>query len=212
MRKFYLRYLSVFFFYFLCLCGYKPLLLFAADVNNTTTVFPVNINLVILIDDSKSMLTNDSIELRISATKSLIDIVKETTSKTEGLNYSIKIVTFGVNQNAIRQLNGLKNEFHVTTITPKELPKSDFRPVLQHALNEFQATSLKSGDMRAVILVTDGRPQLTDISLTTREVLDYFNASTFTNIRDQFKRRGIELFVLGIGDKKIAMTANNGWY
>ncbi|MBW2660521.1 MAG: VWA domain-containing protein [Deltaproteobacteria bacterium] len=186
--------------------------MFAADVNNTTTVFPVNINLVILIDDSKSMLTNDSIELRISATKSLIDIVKETTSKTEGLNYSIKIVTFGVNQNAIRQLNGLKNEFHVTTITPKELPKSDFRPVLQHALNEFQATSLKSGDMRAVILVTDGRPQLTDISLTTREVLDYFNASTFTNIRDQFKRRGIELFVLGIGDKKIAMTANNGWY
>jgi hypothetical protein len=167
---------------------------------------PANLDVILLIDNSWSMSKGDPAtgtppsdpeELRIRAAKFLVDYLRAN-AETLGANYRVGVVIFGGVVSDVTPLRLLQDDTVRDSIRAEEIRLTDFRGPLQFALREFEAKGFGTGNKMAVILLTDGRPDLTGPPMTEQELRDYFE--DLAPLVGELREGGVSLFVLGIGD------------
>ena len=167
---------------------------------------PVDLDIILLIDNSMSMSHEDPVTgappgdpegLRIRAAKFLVDYLGAN-AETLGASYRVGVASFGGVVNDVVPLRLLQDDTVREGIHAEEIQFTDFRGPLQFALREFRAKSLDTGNKMATILLTGGRPQLTDAPVTEQELRSYFE--NLAPLVGEFQEGGASLFVLGIGD------------
>lgn len=168
---------------------------------------PVNLDIILLIDNSWSMSHQDPVteappsdpeELRVRAAKFLVDYLRANAEILEA-NFRVGAASFGGVVSDTVSLRLLRDEAVREGIHAEEILHTDFRAPLQFALRELEAGA-GTDHRTAVILLTDGRPQLTDDPMTEPELRAYFEdlGSLIGDLREE----GASLFVLGIGDAR----------
>jgi hypothetical protein len=158
---------------------------------------PVNLDVILLIDNSTGMSEVDPEELRIRAEKFLVDYLR-VNADASGANHRVGVASFGGTVGDVIPLRLLQDNVVRDGIHAEEIELIDFRGPLQFAFREFRAKSLGAGNEMAIILLTGGRPQLTDIPMTSQELRAYFEE--LAPLVGELQEEGISLFVLGIGD------------
>lgn len=166
---------------------------------------PVNLDVILLIDNSMSMSRwssatgappSDPEGLRVQAAKFLVDYLRAN-AETLGANYRVGVVSFGGRVSDVIPLRVLQDDTVRDAIRVESIEATDFGGPLQFALQEFRAKSFGTGNKMAAILFTDGRPGLPN-PLTGQELAEYFDA--LGPLVDELREGGGSLFVLGIGD------------
>jgi hypothetical protein len=167
---------------------------------------PANLDVILLIDNSLSMSDADPVTgappsdpegLRIQAAKFLVDYLKAN-AETLGADYRVGVVSFGGVVGDLVPLRLLQDDTVRDGIHTEEIQFTDFRGPLQFALREFRAKSFGTGNRMAVVLFTDGRPNLTDAPVTEQELRAYFE--DLAPLVGELQDGGVSLFFLGIGD------------
>ena len=165
---------------------------------------PVSLDVILLIDNSMSMSRavagappSDPEELRVRAAKFLVDYLRAN-AETVGANYRVGVGSFGGVVSDVTPLRLLQDDTVRDSIRAEEIRLTDFRGPLQFALREFEARGFGTGNKMAVILFTDGRPDLTGIPMTEQELGAYFE--DLAPLVNELQDGGVSLFVLGIGD------------
>ena len=162
-----------------------------------------DLDIILLIDNSSSMSGGDFVsdpdELRIRAARFLVDYL-QANAETLGANYRVGVISFGGEVGDTIPLRLLRDDTLGDHIRPDNIPFTDFREPLQVALQELKAQSFGYGHNMAVILFTDGRPELED-----GELVDYFqddedDDADLASLVSALEQEGAPLFVLGIGD------------
>ncbi len=126
---------------------------------------PKPLDVILLIDSSPSTGDTDPKGWRISASRFLLDYL-QATSQVLRVNYRAGVANFGGRIGATTPLRLLEGGIVQGTIVSETISYTDFRPPLDWALREFRARSFGVGNAMAVILFTDGNPQLTQQPLT----------------------------------------------
>lgn len=171
----------------------------------TTEALPLDV--ILLIDSSPSMEKTDPDNLRISAARFLLDYL-EATSEVLGLDYFAGLVNFGgqVSETPIRlqSVGSLDREL----VIAEEIRYTDFRPALDKAFKYLKPQGPAS--TKAVILFTDGHPQLTDNELSDKQKENYFLGTRIANDKkspeqmkelvEKLREEEIQLFVVAVGD------------
>ena len=169
---------------------------------------PVNLDVILLIDNSLSMSHEDPVTgappsdpegLRIQAAKFLVDYLRAN-AETSRANHRAGVVSFGGVVGDVASLRLLQENTVRDGIRAEEIQFTDFRGPLQFALREFRAKSFGTGNRMAAVLFTDGRPQLTGTPMTEQELRDYFE--DLAPLVGELREGGVSLFVLGIGDAR----------
>ncbi len=168
---------------------------------------PVNLDVILLIDNSTSMSRgtwetgappSDPEGLRIQAAKFLVDYLRANAETLEA-NYRVGVVSFGGKVSDVISLRLLQDDTVRDSIRLEQIDSTDFGGPLQFALQEFRAKSFGAGNKLAVILFTDGRPKLPGtLLMAEQELLEYFE--DLTPLIDELQEGGASLFLLGIGD------------
>jgi hypothetical protein len=162
---------------------------------------PVNLDVILLIDNSMSMSEgeppSDPEGLRVRAARFLVDYLWAN-AETAGANYRVGVVSFGGVVSDVIPLRLVGDEAVRDGIRAEEIEYTDFQGSLEYALREFRAKSFDTGNRTAVILLTDGRPNPAGRGLTDVELEAYF-ADLAPLVRD-LEEGGAALYVLGIGD------------
>ena len=167
---------------------------------------PVSLDVILLIDNSWSMShgnpvtgvpPSDPEELRIRAAKFLVDYLRANAETVEA-NYRVGVVSFGGEVSDVIPLRLLQDDTVREGIQAEEIRRTDFLGPLQFATKEFREKSFGTGNRMAVILLTDGRPNLTDVPMSEQELLDHFE--DLAPLVGELQEGGVSLFVLGIGD------------
>ena len=167
---------------------------------------PVSLDVILLIDNSRSMSHEDAVTgappsdpegLRIWAAKFLVDYLRAN-AETLGANYRVGMVSFGGVVSDTVSLRLLHDDTVREGIHAEVIQFTDFHGPLQFALGEFRAKSIGTGNKMAVILLTDGRPHLADAPVTEQELRAYFE--DLAPLVGELQAREANLFVLGIGD------------
>ena len=169
---------------------------------------PVNLDVILLIDNSMSMSHEDAVTgappsdpegLRIRAAKFLVDYLRAN-AETLRANYRVGAGSFGEAVSDAISLGLLQDETVREGIHAEVIRLTDFRGPLQFALQEFEARSLGTGNKMAVVLFTDGCPNLTDAPMTEQELRAYFE--DLAPLVGELQEGGVSLFILGIGEQK----------
>ncbi|MDY6877153.1 MAG: vWA domain-containing protein [Chloroflexota bacterium] len=154
-----------------------------------------------LIDNSWSMSRedppSDPEELRIHAARFLVDYLR-TIADTRGANYRVGVVSFGGEVSSVIPLRLLQDGTVRDDIHAEEIQFTDFRAPLLFTTQEFKTKSFGTGNKMAVILFTDGRPNMMDAPMSEQELLDYFE--DLAPLVGELEDGGVSLFVLSIGD------------
>ncbi len=167
---------------------------------------PVSLDVILLIDNSWSMShgnpvtgvpPSDPEDLRIRAAKFLVDYLRAN-AEALGANYRVGVVSFGGEVGDVIPLRLLQDDTVREGIQAEEIRRTDFLGPLQFATKEFREKSFGTGNRMAVILLTDGRPNLTDVPMSEQELLDHFEDLAL--LVGELQEGGVSLFVLGIGD------------
>jgi hypothetical protein len=175
---------------------------------------PANLDVILLIDNSLSMSHADPVTgappsdpegLRIQAAEFLVDYLRAN-AETLGADYRVGVVSFGGVVSDVIPLRPLQDGAVREGIQAEEIQFTDFGGPLQFALREFRAKSFGTGNRMAVVLFTDGRPNLTDAPVTEQEVLDCFG--DLAPLVGELQDGGVSLFFLGIGD---AQENSDNW-
>ncbi len=157
---------------------------------------PGSLDVIMLIDNSTSMIGNDPDGLRVRAAKFLVDYLRAN-AEAMGTNYWVGVANFGREIGDTVSLHLLQDDTIRDRIHEERLGQTDFHPPLQFARNELRR-DFDSGKKMAVILFTDGRPQLTGTPMTEDELQSYFG--DLVPLVNELQNRDVSLFVLGIGD------------
>ncbi|MCK4473254.1 MAG: VWA domain-containing protein, partial [Anaerolineae bacterium] len=169
---------------------------------------PVNLDVILLIDNSMSMSHADLVTgappsdpegLRVRAAKFLVDYLRAN-AETSRANHRAGVVSFGGVVGDVASLRLLQENTVRDGIRAEEIQFTDFRTPLQFALREFRAKSFATENRMAVVLFTDGRPQLTGTPMAEQELRDYFD--DLAPLAGELQEGGVSLFVLGIGDAR----------
>jgi hypothetical protein len=167
---------------------------------------PANLDVILLIDNSWSMSHGDPATgtppsdpegLRVRAAKFLVDYLR-VNAETLGANYRVGVGSFGGVVSDVVSLRLLQDDTVRDAIHAEEIQFTDFRGPLQFALQEFEVKGFGTGNKMAVILLTDGRPDLTGPPMTEQELRDYFE--DLAPLVGELQEGEVSLFVLGIGD------------
>jgi len=186
-----------------------------------TDTGPVNLDVILLMDNSQSMTdTSDPDELRIRAAQLLVDRLSKN-AEVFDLRHRVGVVSFGFRVTEITPLTELPNNTVRDSIRAESIPGSDFREPLDVALRQFQENSFGTGSRKAVILFTDGRPQVTDVPLTDPELEAYFKDEAEDVLKDdkgnltdriqKLKAEDVRIFVVAIGDDREGLTDEKNW-
>ena len=188
----------------LLLIAFLPTRLLAQRPDDQT----VNLDIILLIDNSWSMSNEDPVTedppsdpegLRIRAAKFLVDYLRAN-ADTLDANFRVGVVSFGGVVSDTMPLRLLQDETVREGIGAEEILFTDFRGPLRFAHREFRASSFGSSNKKAVILFTDGRPQLTDNPMSEQELEAHFD--DLAPLVGDLQGGGASLFVLGIGDAR----------
>jgi len=183
-------------------CGHIWTCAYAEDSKDVKNA--INIDLIILIDSSTSMSKRGYGLLRLSIPKSLIEKFKSKTGSN--INYNVGIASFEANLKKIKPLYSNAGTFNLDDLNQNNisgLGYTDFREPLEYALNEFSNRNSRTDSIKSVIVITDGRPQLTNDPLSEQELSDYFSDSALLSIRAEFEKNKIQLFIVALGDQAI---------
>ncbi|HEB78317.1 MAG TPA: VWA domain-containing protein, partial [Methylothermaceae bacterium] len=180
----------------------------AQGEQSPTSVTPLDV--ILLIDSSPSMEKTDPDQLRVHAARFLLDYL-EATSQVLGVNYRGGVVNFGGTIGKTASLRPLQGGAVRDSIVAERIPFTDFRPPLDFALREFRARSFGSGNTMAIVLFTDGEPQLGKERLSQQDKERYFRGEEIEGDASQLKldqlvgelqTAGVEIFVVAIGDAR----------
>ncbi len=167
---------------------------------------PANLDVILLIDNSMSMSHADLVTgappsdlegLRIRAAKFLVDYLRAN-AETSRANHRAGVVSFGGVVGDVASLRLLEDDAVREGIRAEEIQFTDFRGPLQFALREFRAKSFGTGNRMAIVLFTDGRPNLADAPVTEQELRTYYE--NLAPLVGELQEGGASLFILGIGD------------
>lgn len=169
-----------------------------------------NLDVILLIDNSQSMSdTSDPRELRIRTAQRIVDRLSEH-AETFDLRHRVGVVSFGIGVTRTIQLKELPNNTVRNGISAEKIPGSDFREPLDIALQQFRDYSFGTGNRKAVILFSDGRPQLTENPLMKEELAAYFSERSEEVLRDgkgnltdrirKLEAEGVQIFLVAIAD------------
>lgn len=182
---------------------------FSLIAKETHKVTPLDI--ILLIDCSPSTKFTDPENIRINAARLLIDYL-EATSELLGINYRAGVINFGGELGETIPLSSLIDNRISQSLRAEIIPYTDFRVPLKFALNEFRAKSFGTGNRQALILFTDGSPQLTDKLLSFEEKKYYFSGKSLKSDKGDFKslklnqqilkliNSGVQIYVVATGD------------
>ncbi|MFZ1598833.1 MAG: vWA domain-containing protein, partial [Anaerolineae bacterium] len=171
---------------------------------------PKPLDVILLIDSSPSTRETDRSGWRISASRFLLDYL-QATSQVLRVNYRAGVANFGGRMGATTPLRLLEGGIVQGTIVSETVSYTDFRPPLDWALREFRARSFGVGNAMAIILFTDGNPQLTDQRLAAEQKAQYFTgqplAGDASELRlpglvKELQDAGITVLTVGIGDAR----------
>jgi len=177
----------------------------SASVWGQETGSPVNLDVILLIDNSMSMSywnsttgtpPSDPEGLRIQAAKFLVDYLRAN-AEALGANYRVGVASFGGRVSDVIPLRVVQDDAVRDAIRVEYIQATDFGAPLQFTLQEFRAKSFGAGNEMAAILFTDGRPGLPN-PLAGEELGEYFDS--LGPLVDELREGGASLFVLGIGD------------
>ena len=166
------------------------------------------LDIILLLDSSPSTRTTDPNNLRISAARFLLDYL-EATSQVLGVNYRAGVVNFGARIGETVPLRPLQGGVVRDALVAEEIPYTDFRPALDFALKEFRSRSFGTNNIMAVILFTDGNPQLTANPLSVQDKVHYFRgekiegdeiAYRMDQLVSDMQDSNVTLFVVAVGD------------
>ncbi|MCX6031840.1 MAG: VWA domain-containing protein [Chloroflexi bacterium] len=170
------------------------------------------LDLVILIDNSPSMITADSGNQRVNGARLIVDYLRADANMT-GAFHRIGVANFGKEIGKQVSLtapqDGIRN-----AIQPESLPSTDFVVPLRFARDEFRrAKSRDSGRSMAIILLTDGQPEPRDRELSEDELIEYFDPEqldegSLAAVLRELQQSGVQIFVLGLGEAQENM---NDW-
>lgn len=164
-----------------------------------------SLDIILLMDSSVEVQGKDPDNLRVTAGRYLVDylyVLSEIAGGTNrvgmanfGSRLSESIQTLqpitGANRNEIRQ-----------AIQPEVITGTDFVPALNFALDDFRTTQSTEAKTRAVILLTNGHPNL-DVTWTDNlngVVDDDGNELNLKKVVEQLKKEGILVFVISLND------------
>lgn len=175
---------------------------------------PTNLDIILLIDNSRSMseanprdprTPTDPDALRVRAARFLVDYLRAD-EETLGGNYRVGVVSFGGTVGDFQPLRLLQGDTVRDNIVPEIINYTDFRAPLETALHEFEAKSFGTGNQMAVILFTDGRPQPIDEPLTDQQLLEYFADPELRDTVGAMEAEGVTLFVVAVGAAQLDRT------
>ncbi|MDY6877154.1 MAG: vWA domain-containing protein [Chloroflexota bacterium] len=166
---------------------------------------PATLDIILLIDNSPSMSRADPVTgappsdpegLRIQAAQFLVDYLGAN-AEVLGANHRVGVASFGGVVGDLVPLRLLRGDTVRAGIQAEAIELTNFHGPLQFALRELKAKSVGTGNRMAVLLFTDGRPNLADAPVTEQELRAYYD--DLTPLVDGLENRGVSLFLLGIG-------------
>jgi hypothetical protein len=170
---------------------------------------PSNLDIMLLIDNSRSMKTNDPEQIRISAARFLVDYLHlEAQSRLTDFRIGIAYFSGPGKLEVLTDLRTVHDKRIFDRLTPLDqdaLPQeTDFKDPLSFALTEFEINSAYV-PAKAVFFFTDGQPapEGDEISDDPEELEDYFTNQERGSVRvliDQLKKEGAEVHILALGE------------
>jgi hypothetical protein len=167
-----------------------------------------SIDIILLIDCSPSTKFTDPNNIRIQGARYFLEHLEET--KSDRVTIRAGFANFGNDLGKIIPLGPLRADLS-KSIRVEIIPFTDFRPPLKFARDEFRDKSDKSSKSKVVILFTDGSPQLTNRTLSSREKKQYFSGKKIktdstryqnqklNQLVQELKDMGTEIFVVARG-------------
>ena len=192
---------------FLCLLGASAP---ARGQEAADPAAPKPLDILLLIDSSPSSHETDPQGLRINAAKFLLDYL-QATAQVLRVNYRAGVANFGGRVGDTTPLRLLEGGIVQGEIVSQTISYTDFRPPLDWALRELRARSFGVGNQMAVILFTDGNPQLTSDALTVQQKQAYFEGQplagdasqlSMPGLVNELREAGVAVFVVGIGEAR----------
>jgi len=170
---------------------------------------PPGLDVVLVIDNSQSMADrSDAANLRILLARRLVERLSEIAGTTD-LSCRVGIVSFALGARRVVELTDVSDALKERIVAERRAG-SDFRQALDEVLTQFRQGSFGTGNRKAVILITEGEPQLTEKPLTPEEMRAYFSTDPTTPPLDsrgklvdrirQLEMEGAMLFMVAIGD------------
>lgn len=190
---------------FIALCLLSSVM--AYGQKTTPKLAPLDV--MLLIDNSPSNARTDPKNLRINAAKFLLDYL-ELSSQVIGVNCRAGVANFGGKLGDVVPLRPMQGGAVINALRPEKIPFTDFRPPFDYALKEFKARSFGIGNTMAVILFTDGTPELNAKLLSADEKKSYFKGEYVTDdklpslnrLLADLQEASVKLFVVAIGDSE----------
>lgn len=194
------------------------LILFSVDVFLAGAAPPLprpgSVDIVLLVDNSPSTKETDPSNLRIEAARFLLDYL-EGTGLVSGTNIRAGVVSFGGELGTQVLLSPISGGAVRDAIVPEEIPYTDFRPPLAAAVEQFRLR--RSFDLTAataVVLFTDGNPELGPSKLSDADTRRYFRGESILSDSSQLrlntilqtlKDAGTNVLVVSVSDRDRAL-------
>ena len=163
----------------------------------------VNIDIILLVDNSTSMTKTDPDEMRIRAAQFLLDYLR-VNANTQHANYRVGLANFGGRGGGdggdtvylrLLQDDTIRDSLHVQTVNGEG---TDFAGALTFAFNELHQTDPQT--KKVVVLLTDGQLQpLRDDKTPSPEELRQSFKDLEPTVRD-LKKLGADIFVLDVSN------------
>ena len=185
--------------------------LIALHISSLATVHgqTAPLDIMLLIDNSPSNSRTDPDNLRINAAKFLLDYV-EIVSHNIGFNCRAGVVNFGGRLGETITLRPLQGGVVRDAVKHEKIPFTDFRLPLDFALKEFMMRSFDTSNKMAVILFTDGTPELGGKLLLAEDKVRYFKgdhvpgdkipAYNLNRLVSNLQEASTTVFVVAVGD------------
>jgi hypothetical protein len=170
-------------------------------------VHPSDLDIILLIDNSRSISANDPEGVRLRAARFLVDYLRME-AENRSTTFRIGIVTFS-EPDKVSVLTSIR-PVHDERITDQLVEQgelfqgTDFRPPLEFALDEFKITS-ENVPAKAVFLFTDGQPapEGEEIGDDPEALEVYFtseNEGSLRDLIDKLRQQGVQVNILALGD------------
>lgn len=131
------------------------------------------LDIVVLIDNSRSMETSDRDAVRITASRFLVDFLGSLPlTIQDGLDIRIGIASFGNELGTILPLTSIEDEAILRAVAIDQIDGTDFLIPFSFAQQQFAASENRQ---TAIILLTDGQPQGSDDNGELANISQYFD-------------------------------------
>lgn len=165
------------------------------------------IDVVLLIDSSRSTQITDPGEQRLVAARFLLDYLAATSAVLH-VNHRAAFANFGGEVGAIEPLQLVQSEKLRRSLRSEVIPSTDFRPALEFARGELLPEEPGSERKKIVVLFTDGVPDLLPERLTEGNIQRYFKGepiagdpvgTSMKEIVKEIQVHGVEILVVAVG-------------